>query len=287
MLTTKNKVLLASAAQRVVEASRSLFGKDYRVNVSRNGLRWDLDLREGIDFSIYLLGAFEAGTQKRLAELIKPGDVVFDIGANVGAHTLPMACSVGAAGKVFAVEPADFAFAKLRRNLSLNPELEHRVHTFQLFFLADKIMITPPKEVYASWPLGRDQMVHPKHRGRLVPATQATVETLDSFVERHLIDRIDLIKIDVDGQELPVLRGGLTTLLRFHPILIMEMAPYVHVEHDQSFADLVELLKTSGYSLRNADNWKPVPLDVTRLERLIPDGASINVIAADRTTGFS
>jgi hypothetical protein len=59
----------------------------------------------------------------------------------------------------------------------------------------------------------------------------------------------------------------------------MEMSPYIHAEHNNNFADLVGLLKEAKYSLRNADSWKAVPLDAERLQRLIPSGASINVIA--------
>src|ERR1700751_5151651 len=120
MLTTKTKVSLARLAHSCISAGRKLAGKGDSTIVERNGIRYHLDLNEGIDFSIYLLGAFEPGTQKTLQKLAKPGDVVFDIGANIGAHPLTIAQSVGRSGKVYAFEPADFAFAKLQRNLALN-----------------------------------------------------------------------------------------------------------------------------------------------------------------------
>jgi tRNA G37 N-methylase Trm5 len=126
MLTTKTKISLAGVAYSVVSSGRRLFGKTDSVLVERGGVRYDLDLREGIDFSIYLLGAFEPETRRALKGAVKPDYVVFDVGANVGAHTLTLARCVGKSGKVYAFEPSDFAFAKLRRNLSLNPELEAR-----------------------------------------------------------------------------------------------------------------------------------------------------------------
>jgi FkbM family methyltransferase len=284
MLTTKQKVFLASRAQEGIVFLRSVFGKGYDAEAYRSGLRWQLDLREGIDFSIYLVGAFELGTAKTLAGLIKQGDVVFDIGANIGAHTLGMAKSVGPNGKVFAIEPADFAFAKLLRNLALNSELEGRVHASQ-FFLGSGAVASPPTEIYASWPLGNDADVHPKHRGRLVSANHAVMDTLDSFVNRRQISRLDLIKIDVDGQELPVFHGGLATLRRFRPILVMEIAPYVHAEHNNSFAEFVDLLKGCGYSLSDADNGQSIPLDAAELERMVPDGGSINVVGRATSVG--
>jgi FkbM family methyltransferase len=278
MLTTKTKVSLAAFAYKVVALGRSAVGKDHRATVRRGGLRWNLDLNEGIDFSIYLLGAFERSTVSTLRKLVKPGDTVFDIGANIGAHTLGMARSVGVTGRVFAFEPADFAFAKLKRNLALNPDLAVRTRAEQLMLSAAPGDLAQEK-IYASWPLKADVTVHPKHRGRLVSALGASADTLDHFVAQQAINRLDLIKLDVDGHELPVLRGGREVLQKHHPILVMEMSPYVHAEEHSSFADLVALLRDAGYSLQDAGTWKPLPLEAGALEQLIPDGASINVIA--------
>jgi FkbM family methyltransferase len=284
MLTTKTKVSLAAWAYKFIAFGRGLAGKDNFATVRRGGLHWSLDLQEGIDFSIYLLGAFERSTVATLEKLVKPGDVVFDIGANIGAHTLGLARSVGPNGRVYAFEPADFAFAKLKRNLALNPELDSRTRPRQIL-LSSSASGPSEQKIYASWPLEKNDAVHPKHRGRLAATQYATVDTLDHFAQTEALDRLDLIKIDVDGHELPVLRGGLNLLKKFHPILLMEMSPYVHAEQNNSFGAFVDLLREAGYSLQNAGNWAPLPLDVAALEALIPDGASINVIARTETKG--
>jgi hypothetical protein len=97
MLRTKTKVQLAALAYRCIALGRAIAGKDNFATVRRRGLRWRLDLSEGIDFSIYLLGSFEQSTVVTLRKLVNSGDVVFDIGANIGAHTLGLARSVGPA----------------------------------------------------------------------------------------------------------------------------------------------------------------------------------------------
>ncbi len=277
MLTTKTKIALAGLAYRTIGKGRGLLGKGKQVEVRRGGVRWRLDLEEGIDFSIYLLGAFERSTVATLRELVKAGDVVLDIGANIGAHTLGLAKNVGAAGKVYAFEPADFAFQKLLRNLALNPELEKRTKASQVMLGsgAEK----PPTGVYASWPLEKVDSVHPKHRGRFVSTEGAVVDTLDGFVAREKVSRINLIKMDVDGDELPVLQGGRGVLREQRPVIVMEMSPYVHAEEQNSFAAVIELLKEFRYKIEDARNRKTLPLDAAALERLIPDGAGINVVA--------
>jgi FkbM family methyltransferase len=282
MLTTKTKVTLAGLAYRTIALGRAALGRTNQVTVRRGGFRWSLDLSEGIDFSIYLLGAFEKSTVATLRQLVKPGDVAFDIGANIGAHTLGLAQSVGVAGKVYAFEPSDFAFAKLQANLALNPELAARTHASQVL-LAGSEAESRPNQIYASWPLESEPSVHPKHRGRLVTMTGAAVDTLDRFVERHRMDRLDVIKLDVDGHELPVLRGGFATLRRLQPTLLMEMSPYIHAEEHHSFSELITLLREAGYRIEDASSRKKLPLDAAELERLIPDGASINVVALPGT----
>jgi FkbM family methyltransferase len=278
ILTTKTKVALASMAYRIIAAGRSMIGKDNCTIVRRGGILWHLDLSEGIDFSIYLLGSFERSTMTALGKLVREGDVVFDIGANIGAHTLTLARSVGPSGRVYAFEPTDFAFAKLKRNLSLNPELESRTRSHQTLFAGEQTAPRAP-QIYASWPLKKEDPVHPKHRGRLVTTLQASVDTLDHFVEREAISQLHLIKIDVDGHEYPVLKGGLNVLARFRPTLVMEMSPYVHNEQHHGFRSLVALLEEAGYLIQEAGTWKLLQLEVDALEALIPDGASINVIA--------
>jgi len=95
MITTKQKIFLAKVAKHVVFAWRRLFQKGSTTVATRKGLCWSLDLNEGIDFAIYLLGGFELETRKAFAEIIKSGMTVVDIGANVGAHTLPLVDMVG------------------------------------------------------------------------------------------------------------------------------------------------------------------------------------------------
>jgi FkbM family methyltransferase len=168
--------------------------------------------------------------------------------------------------------------AKLQRNLTLNPELQSRTQTRQILFTAERDERLPA-QIYASWPLVTGEVIHPKLRGRLVDTSGARVDTLDDFAEQEGIRRLDLIKLDVDGQEYQVLNGGVRTLARFRPTLLMEMSPYVHDEQEHGFSDFVDLLREREYSLQEASSGKPLPLEAGALQVLIPDGAGLNVIA--------
>lgn len=274
----KLKVLLASIAYEGVSRARRLAGKSDQAEVTRRGIRWSLDLPEGIDFSIFLVGAFEWSTALTLDKLVKAGDTVFDIGANIGAHTLPIARKVGAGGRVFAFEPTAFAFGKLKKNLSLNPDLQARVEACQTM-LTDDPGAAVREEIYSSWPLRAGEGHHPKHQGQLTATSGASTDTIDSFVERNRIARLDLIKIDVDGDEYPVLHGGIETLRRLRPTILLELAPWVHEEQGNSFAAMIDLLNELGYTLEKVGSKRKLPLSASELDRMIPDGGSINAVA--------
>lgn len=277
-MKTKTKVFLASMASLAISIARGVAGKGSTLTVARGGVRWELDLTEGIDFAIYLLGGFERSTGRALRDLVRPGDTVFDIGANIGAHTLPVAWRAGKSGRVFAFEPTDYAFGKLKKNISLNPQLEGIISAHQTMLADDPH--TPVREgIYSSWPLRAGGTVHPKHRGRLETTHGASTDTIDAFATRLGIGRLDMIKIDVDGNEYPVLHGGVETLRRLRPKLLMEVSPYVHGELGNSFASLIELLRSIGYSLEEVGNGRQLPLSAEELERMIPDGSGVNAIA--------
>lgn len=91
----KPKDFVAKALYRAVKAARYLVGKRDQCIVTRRGFRFELDLSQGIDFAIYLMGAWELDTVAAVARCVKPGQAVLDIGANVGAITLELARAVG------------------------------------------------------------------------------------------------------------------------------------------------------------------------------------------------
>jgi len=277
MLTTRQKVAIARALHRGVVAARRIAGKGAETQVRRHGFRWQLDLDEGIDFSIWLLGAFEPATVRAYERLVRPGSVALDIGANIGAHTLPLARTVGPTGKVYAFEPTDFAMEKLRRNLALNPELEKRVVCIQTM-LIDRAGGKPPP-VYASWPLKDTRGVHKLHRGRKKPAGKARTTTLDAFLAGHRVGRVDFIKLDIDGFECVALRGARATLEKFRPTLVLELSPHQLDEQGGSIEELTAILREAGYALRALGSSAALPLDGAALRALIPYGGSRNALA--------
>jgi FkbM family methyltransferase len=128
---------------------------------------------------------------------IRPGGVVLDVGANVGAYTVLFAKWVGPAGRVYAFEPAPETRAALERQVALNG-------------VADRVVVRP-EAVAAATGTRAFQAAGLRGDNRLASAFEAGIEVqtiaLDDFCARHAVTP-DFIKIDVEGVELEALRGG-------------------------------------------------------------------------------
>ncbi len=277
----KPKHIIAKALYRGVKAARGLAGKNDNCTVTRRGIRYELDLSQGIDFAIYLLGAWEAATHAAIARCVKSGQTVLDIGANVGAVTLNLAQSVGSDGCVVAFEPTQFAYRKLLRNIELNPDLAPRIRPLHVF-LGAKDKTTVPSSIFASWPLIGSGSVHPKHLGKAEATAGATTRRLDSLIKELELPRIDFVKLDVDGYECEVLAGAKQLLTRDRPTFLIELAPYVHAEQGHSFERFLEYFFANGYLLFDEHERRLLPSSATELRELIGDDTSINAIAIGR-----
>jgi FkbM family methyltransferase len=277
-IKSRHKIALARLACSFILGMRKIRGLTNRAIVRRRAIVWDLDLTEGIDFSIYLLGGFEPGTLDLYDRLVRPGDTVLDIGANIGSHTLPLARLVGINGRVISFEPTTYAIKKMQANIALNPELSRRIIVKQCMLVSDQTMDLEP-EIYSSWPLfeQRDGRLHEEHGGRPMGTTGAVARTLDTMVKDLGIRKVDVIKIDVDGHENAVLSGGQETLSRCRPLIIMELAPYLFDPDSGSFEHMIQIFAGLHYSLIDANSGKVLPLDAAALRAMIPAGGTRNV----------
>lgn len=234
---------------------------------SIDGIRYELDLNELIDSTMYYFGAFEPGTVCAFKSRVQPGHTVLDVGANVGCHTMLLSRLVGDSGTVIAFEPMPQAFAKLSRNLSLNPWARNvRLERLALSALSGQRINAAFK---TSWPL----FGSPKPAQR----DSITTETLDTYSSKSKIERVDFIKLDVDGYERKVLRGATNTLKTFRPTLLIELSHYTLAEVGDSLRDLVSDLLARGYVIQADDAAVPFR-DAEEILRAVPPDGTINAI---------
>jgi len=213
------------------------------------GIKYELDLSENIDSHLYFRGYWEKNTTKILEDILEPNFFVFEVGSNIGAHTFQIAKKL-THGKVYAFEPTQYAFTKLSRNYSLNKfdnidlnniALSNHERSERIKRNTDSSSL-PFK---ASWDL--------KGKKRNPSEENIIFETLDNFVLKRKVKRIDLIKIDTDGYELKVIKGGLDSLANFSPLIIIEIGNTLNRVGD-NIEDLIDILTGLNYKLFSIPN---------------------------------
>jgi len=167
------------------------------------------DLREPIGFHLLVNGSYEPQVQDLIGRTLRPGGVFVDVGANIGTFTIPAADHVGPSGKVVAIEASPNVFGVLQKNVALN-----NIGNVKLICAA----AGSSNDEARFYPAPTDHF----GMGSRAPQFNATpisvpCVTLDSLVREFGLPSVDLIKIDVEGFELDVLKGAIELLGRERP----------------------------------------------------------------------
>jgi FkbM family methyltransferase len=217
--------------------------------VERRGITWELDLREAIDFSIFFSGYFQKWSVLEVCNCLPEDGIFLDIGANRGAISFHVARKLPKT-RIYSIEPVQEMIAKMNRTLDLNPEFRKTVHLVNAFFTsAEKIRENQiPSDVDASWNLFGDVSYNELTGATSMKMDRSIATTLDEFVVQAKINRLDVIKVDVDGYEVDVLEGARNTLERHHPLVVLEWAPYAQTQRTNDPLALVDFLSEMQYA---------------------------------------
>jgi FkbM family methyltransferase len=216
-------------------------------------------------------GEFSEGEVDLFAQLVPPGAIALDVGANIGAHTVPLAQLAGPTGFVVAFEPQPVLHQILCANLAVNSIPNVRTYAMALGHCQGTCRL-PALDYTRPNNFGGVSM-DLVAEGELVP-----LGTLDDFG----LERVDFIKLDVEGFESRVLMGAAATIGRCRPIM------YVENDREEKSAELIERLFGLGYRLWwhtpplfNPDNFKGNP------ENAFPGVCSINMLAVHQERPFA
>jgi len=184
-------------------------------------------------------GDYEKDETQMIDRLVKDGDVVFDIGANIGWYSLNLAISRRST-QLFAFEPIPKTYACLQKNIGIN---QIRNVTAFNYGLADKPGEFPM--YYYPEGSGNSSLSNLTERDD-IQTVMCKLRTLDDVVA-ELDTRVNFIKCDVEGAELLVLRGGLETIKRDKPIIFAEILRKWSAKFGYKPNDIIDLLSAEGY----------------------------------------
>ena len=195
-----------------------------------------------VEVAIIRRGMFEPETVRAFAALLDAGMTVLDVGANVGLFTLVAARRVGPTGSVHAFEPTPELAEHIHRNLELNGLENVAVNPIAV---SDTSGHATLHLVEAGDP-GENSIVNPSPGALTLEV--ATV-TLDNYIAEHNIGRVDVIKIDIEGAEMPALLGARELLSHDEsPVLVLEFHPSTLAYGGHCPDDMLGLLASHGYA---------------------------------------
>jgi FkbM family methyltransferase len=230
----RGKSRVASGLRRQLEPALTLV----------QGFTMQLDPLEWTQIDILKNGGLEPKTSALFRRLLKAGDTFIDVGAHVGYHSLVARQVVGPEGLVLAVEPQPYNANKILVNSALNGFANILVIVGAAGESDDVVRL-------------HDQSATDKSRLSLsgggvsdgIAAFEVPIWSLDTLARRFRCGPIRLLKIDVEGYELSILKGALGTLPRIENV-IFEALPDLQ---QQKFAEMRATLSALGFSLSSVD----------------------------------
>ena len=220
-------------------------------------IRWYDDLRlrlylgNDVSLCLYVGGSFEPNEFVFLSGVLEPGMVFVDGGANDGLYSLFAARRVGRAGRVLAVEPSSREYGRLLANVRLN-RLEN-VTAMQVALGA-----SPGRATLAIADEGHEgqNTVGPRVSNPKVATIaheDVELQTLDELVASRRLERLDVVKLDVEGSEVRAIEGARQAVERFRPLIVLEADDQRLESQGSTKGELLDALGQLGYRLNVFD----------------------------------
>lgn len=204
--------------------------------VWRQGAQWSLDPTDYVCRDLFWAGAKDVAQMRALRPHLPRGGVMFDLGANFGYYAIVMARALEQDCVIHAFEPDGVAAARLEANLALNDISCISVHRCGV---SDHGGAASLQRVQGN-----------SGAASLVDGHDFPLVTLDAFCADHGIQRVDVVKIDVEGAELRALRGAAGVLTRHRPTLLLELNAQALRAQGARIDDLLDLLADHRYVVR-------------------------------------
>jgi len=211
---------------------------DHDYEVERLRLRWLLNPSDYVEQNLFWLGERDRWDIYHIKRFLRKGAVICDVGANFGYFSVTLAAFLERDCRVFAFEPNPLTRTRLERNITLNSLTETiTVVPTALSDMGGRSRLTTRK--------GNSGAAYINNAGEV----EIELTTLDDFVARNRLSRLDFVKIDVEGLEVSVLRGGERSLIAHKPVLLVELMPQQLRRAGSSPSELVSHLRRLGYSV--------------------------------------
>ncbi|MFI5203096.1 MAG: FkbM family methyltransferase [Flavobacteriales bacterium] len=235
------------------------------------GVSYEIHLDQYHMKNIYLYGVAERNTLRHLRRMAQSGMIFLDIGANIGSFSLSLSRKINN-GKIIAFEPVSYNVNILKRNIELNKFTN---------------ILVEHKGVSNTTGTARIYFGKKKSGASIVNTGMENSEdieliTVDAYLKQHNINRVDMVKIDVEGAEHLVLAGAEQLLNQPEKlVLVMEYMQDNHKNTGKSTSDLFNLLLNKGF---RAFLPRPWPFGLKQITKPPGDTYMDNIIFIKEST---
>ncbi|MBX9696842.1 MAG: FkbM family methyltransferase [Alphaproteobacteria bacterium] len=216
-----------------------------------------LTLRQKLTYCAHLFKALSKQHHKKLIPLLRPvissHSIVLDVGGHAGQMTKLFA-GLACKGRVYTFEPGSYAFSILRKTKALKGLSNVSLINQGLSSVPGEVVLQVPLKRSGSMGFGISHIVEPGNDACGISFRETiNVTTLDSFVDSQNLESLDFIKIDVEGHELEVLKGGVKTLKRLKPALMIEVNTGNFERAGYDTRALFDMMTSLGYEASYID----------------------------------
>ncbi len=239
-------------ARALPAARRALAGRGRRRVRTRRGFPLAVDLDDWGGQYVYLTGEYEEPTARAIEALLAPGDTAVDVGANFGYFTVLAGRRVGRGGRVVAFEPLPAMRRELEANVALNQLPQCRVRS-------EAVSDRAGAAALFEGPAGNPGLSSLRALADAGPPLEVETVTLDEALAGD--EPVALVKIDVEGAELKVLRGMAGLVERRRPDVVLEVTDRFLREMGDSAEALFRRARDWGYRIYRIDWPGLVPVE--------------------------
>lgn len=192
----------------------------------------------------YYGDSYEEESIMQMRKSVKKGDVVLDIGAQLGLMTKFFSDQVGVGGKVYAFEPTPSTFDLLCKTIEINniSKIATPIKKAVTDRVGEGVFNVSDTEASPANSLSNYERIETK-------GIKVYLTSVDVFVKENNLDKIDFIKIDAEGAEYSVLKGAKETIAAHHPKILLAMHPESIVNFGNSLVEIWDFIMDKNYKV--------------------------------------
>ncbi|MEL6534040.1 MAG: FkbM family methyltransferase [Bacteroidota bacterium] len=247
--------------------------------VSRRGVRWKLwNSTDHVSRALMYYGVYEPASTAILPRFVKQGDYCLDIGANAGYFSVQMGKLIGPKGKIMGFEPSPDFYDRLQTHIELN-QISDRIKTIRAG-LSDEPGTLTLVQAGCNASFYQGALVTDNEENAKLPRHESPILVLDEYWKELGWDKLDFVKLDVEGFEANVLAGGQKVFSTYKPSFLIEFNRELYENIGSSFDHVLDHLESWGYDAFWIDDQPNKKMSMAQLRKSLETAPFCNIICS-------